>query len=249
MKPGHFSSLFFTCNLFQIGYWSEVDKMVVTLTELPSGNDTSGLENKTVVVTTILVINRTFLGWAACFLIQSIYLETWWLGFRVVTTPSSFYDVYFIAYLSLCPLLHTYLLLGLYAGWVEVCRMFSSSRRLESSLTANYYPAADTSEEQSKVLFALYTSFQISPNSLSNLHPSPSLVIWSNNAANNVAKPSLYTIKGKCDLLYTNHLNTVVSHVSCSKYMTIERRRQSLPGCVDHEDTMPSKGWGGGGIC
>uniref|UniRef100_A0A8I3NTM0 Glutamate receptor n=2 Tax=Canis lupus familiaris TaxID=9615 RepID=A0A8I3NTM0_CANLF len=37
-----------------IGYWSEVDKMVVTLTELPSGNDTSGLENKTVVVTTIL---------------------------------------------------------------------------------------------------------------------------------------------------------------------------------------------------
>lgn len=45
------------CNLFQIGYWSEVDKMVVTLTELPSGNDTSGLENKTVVVTTILVIS------------------------------------------------------------------------------------------------------------------------------------------------------------------------------------------------
>lgn len=33
-----------------------MDKMVVTLTELPSGNDTSGLENKTVVVTTILVI-------------------------------------------------------------------------------------------------------------------------------------------------------------------------------------------------
>lgn len=31
--------------------------MVVTLTELPSGNDTSGLENKTVVVTTILVIS------------------------------------------------------------------------------------------------------------------------------------------------------------------------------------------------
>ncbi|XP_038610840.1 glutamate receptor 2 isoform X1 [Tachyglossus aculeatus] len=38
----------------KIGYWSEVDKMVVTLTEIPSGNDTSGLENKTVVVTTIL---------------------------------------------------------------------------------------------------------------------------------------------------------------------------------------------------
>ncbi|XP_051013294.1 glutamate receptor 2 isoform X2 [Acomys russatus] len=38
----------------KIGYWSELDKMVVTLTELPSGNDTSGLENKTVVVTTIL---------------------------------------------------------------------------------------------------------------------------------------------------------------------------------------------------
>ncbi|KAH0509879.1 Glutamate receptor 2 [Microtus ochrogaster] len=60
----------------KIGYWSEMDKMVVTLTELPSGNDTSGLENKTVVVTTILVINRMFLGWAACFLILSIYLET-----------------------------------------------------------------------------------------------------------------------------------------------------------------------------
>ncbi|XP_007496250.1 glutamate receptor 2 isoform X1 [Monodelphis domestica] len=38
----------------KIGYWSEMDKMVVTLTEIPSGNDTSGLENKTVVVTTIL---------------------------------------------------------------------------------------------------------------------------------------------------------------------------------------------------
>lgn len=60
------------CNLFQIGYWSEVDKMVVTLTELPSGNDTSGLENKTVVVTTILVISYGCLCFTAVFLTKNI---------------------------------------------------------------------------------------------------------------------------------------------------------------------------------
>ncbi|XP_043918383.1 glutamate receptor 2 isoform X2 [Protopterus annectens] len=38
----------------KIGYWNEVDKMVVTATELPLGNDTLGMENKTVTVTTIL---------------------------------------------------------------------------------------------------------------------------------------------------------------------------------------------------
>ncbi|XP_030045156.1 glutamate receptor 2-like, partial [Microcaecilia unicolor] len=38
----------------KIGYWSEVDKMVVTVTDVLSGNDSMGLENKTVIVTTIL---------------------------------------------------------------------------------------------------------------------------------------------------------------------------------------------------
>lgn len=38
----------------QIGYWNEVDKMVVTKSDL-FPNDTMGLENKTVIVTTILV--------------------------------------------------------------------------------------------------------------------------------------------------------------------------------------------------
>jgi len=41
-------------SLFQIGYWNEVDKMVVTKSDL-FPNDTMGLENKTVIVTTILV--------------------------------------------------------------------------------------------------------------------------------------------------------------------------------------------------
>uniref|UniRef100_A0A671VYR6 Glutamate receptor n=1 Tax=Sparus aurata TaxID=8175 RepID=A0A671VYR6_SPAAU len=39
----------------KIGYWNEVDKMVVTKTDLYP-NDTMGMENKTVVVTTILVM-------------------------------------------------------------------------------------------------------------------------------------------------------------------------------------------------
>ncbi|XP_075054336.1 glutamate receptor 2 isoform X1 [Mixophyes fleayi] len=38
----------------KIGYWSEVDKMVVTVTDALSSNDSMGLENKTVIVTTIL---------------------------------------------------------------------------------------------------------------------------------------------------------------------------------------------------
>lgn len=46
--------------------------MVVTLTELPSGNDTSGLENKTVVVTTILVISYRCLCFTLVFLMKNI---------------------------------------------------------------------------------------------------------------------------------------------------------------------------------
>ncbi|XP_032079949.1 glutamate receptor 2 isoform X2 [Thamnophis elegans] len=38
----------------KIGYWSEVDRMVVNPLDGLSGNDTSGLENKTIIVTTIL---------------------------------------------------------------------------------------------------------------------------------------------------------------------------------------------------
>ncbi|KAM4707322.1 glutamate receptor 2 isoform 1-T1 [Discoglossus pictus] len=38
----------------KIGYWSEVDKMVVTVSDVLSANDSMGLENKTVIVTTIL---------------------------------------------------------------------------------------------------------------------------------------------------------------------------------------------------
>ncbi|XP_071976775.1 glutamate receptor 2 isoform X4 [Engystomops pustulosus] len=38
----------------KIGYWSEIDKMVVTVTDVLSANDSMGLENKTVIVTTIL---------------------------------------------------------------------------------------------------------------------------------------------------------------------------------------------------
>lgn len=38
----------------QIGYWNEVDKMAVTKSDV-FANDTTGMENKTVIVTTILV--------------------------------------------------------------------------------------------------------------------------------------------------------------------------------------------------
>lgn len=38
----------------QIGYWNEVDKMAVTNTGAFS-NETTGMENKTVIVTTIYV--------------------------------------------------------------------------------------------------------------------------------------------------------------------------------------------------
>ncbi|XP_069782313.1 glutamate receptor 2b isoform X4 [Narcine bancroftii] len=38
----------------KIGYWNEVDKMVVTATDFLAGNETGGMENKTVVVTSIM---------------------------------------------------------------------------------------------------------------------------------------------------------------------------------------------------
>ena len=42
----------YTCP--QIGYWNEVDKMAVTKSDV-FPNETTGMENKTVIVTTILV--------------------------------------------------------------------------------------------------------------------------------------------------------------------------------------------------
>lgn len=42
----------------QIGYWNEVDKMAVTKSDV-FANDTTGMENKTVIVTTILVKKKT----------------------------------------------------------------------------------------------------------------------------------------------------------------------------------------------
>lgn len=38
----------------QIGYWNEVDKMAVTKSDV-FANESTGMENKTVIVTTILV--------------------------------------------------------------------------------------------------------------------------------------------------------------------------------------------------
>lgn len=51
IKPTH---------LFQIGYWSEADRMVVNPIDGSAGNESSGLENKTIIVTTILVIKHIF---------------------------------------------------------------------------------------------------------------------------------------------------------------------------------------------
>lgn len=41
--------------LFQIGYWNDMDKLVLIQHEPTLGNDTSALENRTVIVTTIMV--------------------------------------------------------------------------------------------------------------------------------------------------------------------------------------------------
>lgn len=43
----------------QIGYWNEVDKMAVTKSDV-FANDSTGMENKTVIVTTILVNIRLY---------------------------------------------------------------------------------------------------------------------------------------------------------------------------------------------
>lgn len=59
------SEVMFSSTL-QIGYWNEMDKMAVTKSDL-FPNDTMGLENKTVIVTTILVRTfSTFINKALC---------------------------------------------------------------------------------------------------------------------------------------------------------------------------------------
>lgn len=45
----------------QIGYWNEADKMAVTKSDV-FANDTTGMENKTVIVTTILVNARKYIS-------------------------------------------------------------------------------------------------------------------------------------------------------------------------------------------
>lgn len=41
--------------VLQVGYWNDMDKLVLIQHEPTLGNDTSAIENRTVVVTTILV--------------------------------------------------------------------------------------------------------------------------------------------------------------------------------------------------
>lgn len=50
-----FLSLFSSC-LFQIGYWNDIDKLVLVQNENALSNDSSAMENRTVVVTTIMVM-------------------------------------------------------------------------------------------------------------------------------------------------------------------------------------------------
>ena len=56
-------------SLFQIGYWNDIDKLVLVQNENPLSNDSSAMENRTVVVTTIMV---TFLSNCLCVLCVGI---------------------------------------------------------------------------------------------------------------------------------------------------------------------------------
>lgn len=49
------SLLFFSC-ILQIGYWNDIDKLVLVQNENALSNDSSAMENRTVVVTTIMVM-------------------------------------------------------------------------------------------------------------------------------------------------------------------------------------------------
>jgi hypothetical protein len=55
-----FSSIFF---VWQVGYWNDMDKLVL-IQDVPTlGNDTAAIENRTVVVTTIMV------SFGVCFMV------------------------------------------------------------------------------------------------------------------------------------------------------------------------------------
>lgn len=41
---------------YQIGYWNDIDKLVLVQNENALSNDSSAMENRTVVVTTIMVL-------------------------------------------------------------------------------------------------------------------------------------------------------------------------------------------------
>lgn len=57
---GEFSLSF---SLWQVGYWNDMDKLVL-IQDVPTlGNDTAAIENRTVVVTTIMV------SFGICFLV------------------------------------------------------------------------------------------------------------------------------------------------------------------------------------
>lgn len=50
-----FNSFFFFF-FYQIGYWNDIDKLVLVQNENALSNDSSAMENRTVVVTTIMVL-------------------------------------------------------------------------------------------------------------------------------------------------------------------------------------------------
>lgn len=56
-KPTHTPSCLF-CSSPQIGYWNDADKLVLIQDSPLLPNDTTGMENRTVVVTTIMVSGR-----------------------------------------------------------------------------------------------------------------------------------------------------------------------------------------------
>lgn len=56
-KPTHTPSRSF-CSSLQIGYWNDADKLVLIQDSPLLPNDTTGMENRTVVVTTIMVSGR-----------------------------------------------------------------------------------------------------------------------------------------------------------------------------------------------
>ena len=64
--------MFIPLSLFQIGYWNDIDKLVLVQNENPLSNDSSAMENRTVVVTTIMV---TYLSNSLCALCVGIWVN------------------------------------------------------------------------------------------------------------------------------------------------------------------------------